>query len=241
MNLSKIVSLFETDSVSICGLRGKGKDMLMSNVIHRRNKPYISNINYGGKWISLDLKKLDIGNDYKNFISGKINHYEYPYPKKADIYISDSAIYLPNYECQNLNKEYKGFVPTNQIIRHLSEGGQIHYNTQNLIRMWDKVREQSEIYVRCEKCLYLGKYIKPLKLVVQKVTIYEKFESCENRVKPFPKLNIFDKIKIDKLTYTLMKMSYQAQHGKIRPLWLIYWNRGTYDTYYFKSLLEGKK
>lgn len=241
MGINKIIRLYENNAVSLCGLRGKGKDMLMSNVIIRRNKPYISNINYGGQYIPLDIKKLDIGNDYRNFISGKINPYVYPYPVKADIYISDSAIYMPNYECNNLNKELRGFVPTNQIIRHLSLGSAIHFNTQCLMRMWDKIREQSETYIRANKCIYLGKYIKPLKLVIQKVTIYDNFDSCENNVKPFPKLGIFDAIKVDKLTYTLMKMSYTATHGKIKPMWLVYWNKSTYDTHHFKTLLEGAK
>ena len=239
-SIRTIVNLYKSNSVSLCGMRGRGKDMLMANVILRRNEPYISNMNYGGDYIPLDFNKLDIGNDWRNFMSGKINVYNYPYPLKADIYISDSSVYMPNYECQNLNRELKGFVPTNAIIRHLSEGGGIHYNTQCLTRMWDKIREQSDCYLRCDKCIYIGKYIKPLKLVIQKVTYYDKFASCESNVKPFPKLGIFDMIKVDKLTYTLMKMSYTATHGKILPMWLVYWNKSDYDTHYFKTLLGGK-
>ena len=45
----KILTLFKKGNVSICGLRGTGKDMLTANVIARRKRPYISNIDYNIK------------------------------------------------------------------------------------------------------------------------------------------------------------------------------------------------
>lgn len=40
MSLRKIIKLFDKGNVMVCGLRGDGKDMLMSNVVQRRKKPY---------------------------------------------------------------------------------------------------------------------------------------------------------------------------------------------------------
>lgn len=48
MNFKKLIRLFEDGNVCVCGLRGRGKDLLMSNVAVRRGLDYISNIDYGG-------------------------------------------------------------------------------------------------------------------------------------------------------------------------------------------------
>ena len=46
MLFQKIRKLFKKGSVCVTGLRGTGKDLLMSNVVVRNKKPYISNIDY---------------------------------------------------------------------------------------------------------------------------------------------------------------------------------------------------
>ena len=87
--LKKIVRLYKDGNVSVCGMRGRGKDLLMGNVVARRKMPYISNMNYGGMYIPLDLNLLMVGNNnYLNFITGELKQYTYPYCDKADIYIS---------------------------------------------------------------------------------------------------------------------------------------------------------
>jgi hypothetical protein len=49
MRFKKIIRMFEDGNVCVTGLRGRGKDMLMSNVVVRRKKPYVSNVDYKGK------------------------------------------------------------------------------------------------------------------------------------------------------------------------------------------------
>ena len=48
MGLRKIIKMFESGCVSVSGMMGTGKDLLMGNVIMRRKRPYVSNMNYGG-------------------------------------------------------------------------------------------------------------------------------------------------------------------------------------------------
>ena len=80
MNFKHIVRLFEDGNVCVTGLRGSGKDLLTANVVVRRNKPYVSNMDYGGFYSPLDFNKINLGeNTYRNFINGNLNHYEYPY------------------------------------------------------------------------------------------------------------------------------------------------------------------
>lgn len=61
------------------GLRGRGKDMLMSNVAIRRNLPYVSNVDYGGHYFPLHMSDFDCGmNTYNNFITGNLKPYFFP-------------------------------------------------------------------------------------------------------------------------------------------------------------------
>ena len=92
MRIKSIVKLFDKGNVSVCGLRGTGKDMLFANVIERRHKPYISNCDYhcsNSSFIKLDFSKIDLDNNYTQLLNGDIIPYDYPYPEGADIYISD--------------------------------------------------------------------------------------------------------------------------------------------------------
>lgn len=97
MSLQNIVKMFKNGSVCVTGMKGTGKDVLFGNVIARRGKPYVSNVDYGGDGIPLDLSLLDMGgNTYDNFIRDTFNSFSYPYPKNCDVYISDVGVYLPH-------------------------------------------------------------------------------------------------------------------------------------------------
>ena len=91
--MKKIIKMFETGNVCVCGLRGRGKDMLIANVIWRRKKPYISNVDYGGDSYPFNPLEFDCGrNTYKDFISNDVKQYVYPYADGTDIYVSDAGI-----------------------------------------------------------------------------------------------------------------------------------------------------
>lgn len=229
--MRKIIKLFEEGNVSICGLRGKGKDMLTANVVVRRDKPYISNTDYGGKFIRFDPDVLNCQNSWRNFMTGKLNHYEYPYEDGVDIYLSDGGVYMPSQYQGELCKEY-GHIPIYMAISRQLGDCNFHYNVQNLNRMWDKIREQSDIYIRCLRCKVYFK-----KLVVQRVLIYEKYESAVNRVPVFrlrrPWFN-----RNRQQTWDIQKQNYDIAHGEVTPRLLIYFNKSTYNTRIFKEMLE---
>lgn len=227
--MRKIIKLFKQGNVSVCGLRGAGKDMLFANVVARRKKPYVSNTNYGGKWISFQPFALDCRNTYENFIAGTLNRYTYPYEDGTDFYIADGGVYFPSQYQGELCKRY-GYLSTFMALsRHLGDCN-VHYNVQNLNRMWDKIREQSDTYIRCCSCkVFLG-------IVFQKVIIYEKYESAVNRVPPFRLRRPW--INPTRLqTWEVQKQNYDIAHGSVKPRLLIYRNRSKYNTRVFKEML----
>lgn len=234
--MRKIIRLFEDGNVCVTGLRGRGKDMLMANVVVRRNKPYVSNTVYSPKdHIHFVPDDFACGrNTYNNFIKGDVNYYEYPFADGTDIYIGDMGVYFPSQYCNELNKAYGYFATFMALSRQLGECN-VHFNVQNLNRAWDKIREQSDMYIMCNWCKVLFG-----KLVLQKVTVYEKYQSCVDRVPPYripcPWLNS-DRIQ----RWQMDKQHYMCTYGRIKPRILIYWNKSNYDTRIFKEVLARGK
>ena len=238
MMFSNIIKMFQNGNVCVCGLRGTGKDVLFGNVIARRRKPYVSNLDYtnGENYNELDFNKLDMGkNTYRDLISGKVKYYKYPYPLGSDIYLSDSGIYLPSQYCNELNKQYP-YLPTYFALSRQVSHNNFHVNTQHLGRPWDKIREQADQYIRCRGCIVLlGK------LVIQQITIYDKYESALNRVKPCRiSVPIFAKREVKQSAEMYLDNFYNT-HGSVKNHILIYFNKSKHDTYYFEKLFEGGK
>lgn len=235
MMLRKVIKLFDKGNVCVTGLRGSGKDMLMSNVCIRRQLPYISNVNYGGVFYRLDFRQLDCGgNTYKDFISGDLKYYKFPYPDGTDVYISDVGVYFPSQFCNELNRDYKSIPVYMALSRHLASGN-VHLNVQNLNRAWDKLREQSDQYILCRWC-----YVLFGSIVIQKIRIYEIYDSCVRRVPPFRLSRpLLGGSRVD--AWKQEKERYEQNYGKVSEGILIYRNKSTYDTRIFKTLLEGGK
>lgn len=236
MMFRKIVKMFDKGNVCVTGLRGDGKDMLMSNVVVRRKLPYISNVNYGGKYIPLNFEDLSCGhNTYKDFISGNLKYYKFPHPDGTDVYLSDVGVYFPSQYCNELNRDYKFFPVYMALSRHLAAGN-VHINVQNLNRAWDKIREQSDQYILCRWCIVLFG-----KIAIQQVRIYEMYDSCLRRVPPFRLSRpLLGGSRVD--SYRQEKERYEQNFGKVQQRLLIYIHKSNYDTRIFKRLLEnGKK
>ena len=232
INFHRVRRLFARGNVCICGLRGRGKDMLMGNIACRSKRPYASNINYGGKYLPLSLSCVCVPDIYSNFISGDIEPYAYPYPDGTDIYISDAGVYLPCQFNDRLNRTYSGLSTFAALSRHVGNCN-VHYNTQSLNRVWDKMREQSDQYIMVMGCkVIFGKF------VFQKVRIYEKYQSAVDSVPP---LRLRSPIlgSTGRTMVSIERQKYQIQYGKISSRTLFYINRSSYDTRYFKTLLRG--
>ena len=124
--------MFNSGNVCVCGLRGRGKDLLMSNVVVRRNLPYVSNMDYGGEHYELVMQHFDCGgNTYQNFIDNKYIPYSFPYEDGTDIYISDAGVYFPSQYCSELNRHYGYFSTFMALSRHLGDSN-LHFNVQML-------------------------------------------------------------------------------------------------------------
>lgn len=239
MNTKKIIKLFEQGNVCVCGLRGQGKDLLMANVVCRRQLPYISNMDYGGVRYELDFRLLDCGqNTYANFITGDLSYYDFIYPDETDIYITDAGVYLPAHFCNNLNRDFPYFATFMALSRHLGDCN-VHFNVQQLNRCWDKVREQSDLYIMCKGvCKW---FLRLTGIVIQRVVLYEKYQSAVDRVPPFRLPKPFFSFE-RRYQWKIEKQHYEVSYGSITPLLLIYRNRSNYNSRIFKEmLLNGKK
>lgn len=244
MTLKKLIKLtYAKDCTMTCGKKGHGKDMLYANVINCRNEPYISNTNYhcnndNATYIELDISKLNCNNDYHNFVTGKINKYVYPYPHCADIYISDCGVYFPSQYDTKLDKEYPYLSTTFALFRQVSKGARIHCNSQALCRIYKKLREQQDVYILCNWCkVFFGKY------VIQKITIYDRYNSCEQEVEPYLPIKIpmfaSKELKANlKMKNEEMLRLFKQNYGSVKSHILIYKNKSNYDTNIFKTMLE---
>lgn len=245
MGIGRICKLFEQGNVCVVGEKGSGKDMLFANVIARRKLDYISNTEYDRKspiknvWHKLSLSEIDCGgNTYKNFIEGNIKPYKYPHPLGVDVYIADVGVYFPSQFCNELNRDYKQIPCFMALSRHIAEAN-VHINIQNLNRAWDKLREQSRTYITCIKSRVIRLPFKN-QLVIQKVRIYEKYQSCVDNV-PVLRLPFWIFFSKDKMMARLYRLNYQIQHGKIKQKTLIYLNKSNYDTHIFRSMLDNEE
>lgn len=234
MNINKVVKLFENGSVSVCGMRGKGKDMLTANVIARRKTPHISNCPYTPETIPFDYSVLDIGNTYKDFIEGTVKPYVFPYPDGTDIYLSDCGVYFPAQYCNELNRDYKAFPAFIALSRHLFKGS-VHFNSQDIGRPWDKLKEQSDVFIMCLWCKVICGF------VFQKIRIYERFDACKARVQPCRIHKPLICLDPDRRLQIQMYLdNYANSHGMVKEHFLIYRNRSNYDTRFFRTLLAPK-
>lgn len=210
---------FDKSSVCVYGQRGRGKDMLMANIA-QRNKAHISNVSYGNGYIPLDFDKLDIGNKPTDLVGKTIKPYKYPYPEGVDIYISDIGIYFPSQYYEFLNRRYPTLPMFLALSRQLGLCN-VHLNTQALGRPWDKFREQSDVYIHCNKCKVYGKW------VVQTITIYDRYETALAMADPFwyPMSGILASQEEKRLWRNNRAMAYAKYletHGDVRRYTLIY-------------------
>lgn len=236
MGMRKIIKMFKNGSVCVVGQRGRGKDMLIGNVIARRKEQYHSNVNYNchkSSFIQLDFKGMQLSHNTPfDLVDGKIKPYTCPYMEGADIYISDVGVYFPSQECNELVKRYRSMPLFLALSRQLSNSS-VHYNCQNLGRIWDKMREQSDQYILCEWCKVWKNW------VLQSVIIYDRADSCQARIKPCRiSTPLMGSGKTDVRIY---KDNFYNQHGEVKRMLLFYRNKSKYDTRIFKSILGSEK
>lgn len=235
MSLAYVRNIFKNHSVCVCGMKGSGKDLLLGNIIARNKNKYVSNLDYtnDNRFHLLDFDALMLShNDYNNIISGKCIPYVYPYGDNCDVYISDVGIYFPSQYCNELNRKYHSMPFFMALSRQLGNS-RVHINTQNLNRCWDKIREQSDMYIICNWCRVIFGC-----LVIQKITIYDKYESCLNRVKPCRITKPLICSPQASATYDTYLDNFFNIHGEVKSKLLVYFNKSKHDTRYFEKFFR---
>lgn len=230
INKRAFVRLFDEGNCIVSGLRGRGKDFAFCVVVNSRKKNYISNIQYSDpkkkyQRFDFDIKVWELsGNGYTDFSNGTVKKYVYPYPDNIDYYLSDVGVYFPAQYCNELVKRYSSAPFFQALSRHLGDCN-VHCNVQNMPRVWDKIREQSDIYICMDKCRKIFG-----KLFYLRSYVYDKEEACNAHLKP-PKYGWGGKAK-DR------RVMFETQNGSIRKFGFFARLPYTYDSRYFKKLLE---
>jgi hypothetical protein len=221
----QLIKYFESSSVIVFGKKGKGKDLVFQHVIKNRKKPYYSNIPYGYKYTPLEIKNLDLSpNTFNEFILGKITKVENTLNDSQDFYISDAGVYLPSQYHGLLDKTYMSLPIYYALSRHLNLMN-IHINTQALNRVWDKLREQADTYIRVYRT------IKIFNLFFTSMIIYDKYQTAKLELLPM-------KRKFGNEYNNAMFRQYEATNGEIKKLTICTRKKILkYDTRYFKSII----
>lgn len=235
MRFKTLVKYFQRGNVCVTGLVGTGKDLLFSNVIARRKAPYCSNINYGGRYAPYDYSYLDIPSGYKELANGNVKRYVCPLPLGTDIYLSDCGIYFPAQYNNELDKHYPALAEYMALCRHVSRN-HVHTNCQSIGRIYLKLREMSETFIMCRwaKVIKLPLFKHPI--VIQKITLYDKYESCLNRINPCRLRVPLMGSKEARMNAKIYRDNFYNQHGTVKNKLLIYKHKSKYDTHHFYKL-----
>lgn len=225
----EIVKDFESNNVIVFGKKGCGKDLLFSEVIRKRKAPYVSNCDYGGDaYIPFQPSQISLApNDFRSFIDDKITTIvKDDALEGVDFYLSDGGIYFPSQYDGVLDKKYPSLPIFYALSRHLYASN-FHINTQALGRVWLKIREQADTYIKACRVIKI-----PFFLIV-KARIYDKYESALNDVRPLKvaKLNKYAKSEAN---------LFKASQGYVKEGYMIVRKKSiSYDTRLFHSKLFG--
>lgn len=225
------VGLFDRGNVMVSGMKGRGKDFAFCVVVNARKRNYISNVQYSSpkkkyQRFDFDTKVWELsGNTYTDLVSNTVKKYVYPYPDGLDYYISDAGIYFPAQYATELCKKYKSAPMFQALSRHLGDCN-VHTNSQVQNRVWDKIREQSDIYIVMVGC----RRILRTKLFYLRSYVYSLEESAEKQIK-LPHFGIGKAAK-------QARYQFEITHGKITKLNFFTRLPYAYDSRRFKKILE---
>lgn len=214
---------------------------------------YLSNMDYGYGGKIVELKQLNVGvNTYDNMIDNNpVIIEKNELMEGLDYYHSDTGIALPSFADNKLTKDYIGLALYYPLSRQLYNQN-IMFNSQALPRVWIKLREQQDGFIKllgtvpANKSL-LKKLWKFLPLfrnhLFIKARYYEIFESAQAGIMPFKSINAIGKTAspLYLTAGTATQKEYDAKNGKIKNLlMMITIKEIRYDTRYYHQLFFGK-
>jgi hypothetical protein len=224
-NKDFLVQIFKRNNIVVFGKKGSGKDLLFSMIINRRKQFYYSNIKYENKkHLPINVNDLTLfPNTYESLLNDKIEQIDPNLKEKVDIYISDGGVILPSQYDYLLDKKYPSLSIFYALQRHLYNSN-THVNTQYLGRLYKKIREQADGYVRCEKVIFIGFFY------IQLFTYYDRYESAERTLLPMPN-------KLLNGHLDAIKAQYDATNGLIKPMFILGLKSSLkYDSRHFKHV-----
>lgn len=231
LNKKRLCARFRANNVIVFGRKGKGKDLIFQEVIHKRGERYRANIDYGYKLVEIiDGRYCNVDpNTYVDFIEGSVQKIEKkPDSEGVDVYFSDAGIMFPSQMDSALHKRFPSFPIYYALSRHLY-GNNVHCNTQALPRVWKALREQADYYVRADGIIKL-----PF-VIVARFTTYTKYETAcrDEDVAKTRLFNKFSKAETDTLN---------ASRGEVKKGFFFIRKRSIkYDTRYFHRVLFGRR
>jgi hypothetical protein len=236
-----LAKFFSMGSVIVFGSKGRGKDLIFQKVINvRKKKCYCCSLlnpendsqvfSYGKYSMPLPISLFKMGeNSFTDIIENRIKKFHSTLLEGCDYYISDGGIYLPSQADSLLSKMYPSFPIAFALSRQWWLMN-IHINAQSLNRIWVKLREQADIYIKA-----CGVFKLPFGLLF-KVRYYENVESAQKSLKPLKIPHKMLKM-MDKQEVKMAKEQYDATHGVIEERYLWLWKKDIfYDTRYFKDI-----
>jgi hypothetical protein len=187
---------------------------------------YLSNVDYGygAKIVHMNLFSL-YPNTYKDLIENAVKIVQKnPEFEGLDYYISDGGAILPSHEDTFLNKQFPSFPLLYAFSRQLYYM-LIQINTQDIDRIWKKLREQQDGYVRALQTVpktksfmqKLWPYIPYFKkYLFVKYRFYRNYDSAKSGKLPFSKVGLLSKNNaLYSTTPAMMKEMYVSEFGEI--------------------------
>lgn len=225
-----LLDCFLNFNTCVFGLRGKGKDILFNKVINIRNTPCYATIPYNKELcIETTLENFSVSpNTFESIVNDDITIIKKTLKENTDLYISDAGNLLPAQNNAQLVKKYPGFPAFYSLSRHLYNMN-IHYNTQDLNRVWNLLREQTGRWIKAVKTVKIGCFL------ITSFIVYDREASAASEMLPF-KTSIFNK------EAKALKMDFEAKHGQIRAYKTIQLAKHIYyDSRWFHYRLFGYK
>jgi hypothetical protein len=164
-------------NVIIEGKMGSGKDLLMSHIAYLQGFHY-ANIRYNGNTEVRPLSDLSLGdNTFDDFVNDNIRKIPPTFEEHTLFLVSDAGIYFPSQYDKLLDKLYPSAPLFAALCRQLYEM-RVIYNTQNVERLWKKLREQ------CDEFFHVVGHRKYEDYILVKTIYYSNYEQCKNGVLP---------------------------------------------------------
>jgi hypothetical protein len=212
--------MFTKGNMIVIGKKGKGKDVLFNHVINLIDMPHYANMPYNHNTEIRLIKDLELaGNTFEALVNGTVTQCERTLQPNTNFWISDAGIFLPSQEDIVLQKLYPT-LPVHYALSRQTYQMNIHANTQELTRVWKKLREQTDgvIFVRRNK--------KTSKHITLEIVYWEYYKSAEAGIMPLASGT------------EQQYAEFEAKYGIIERRFIrVYWEDVTFDTHYLGQKL----